>query len=335
MNIRIGRRKFTSLLGAASIAWPLAAYAQQRDKARRIGVLVGYAANADDPVARHVLEVFQGAMASAGWIEGTNIHIDYRFAAGDLARTNAAADDLVGLTPALIYALGLPAARALQHKTETIPIVFTQVADPVGFGLIASIAHPGGNLTGFITWDLSIGGKWLELLAEIAPGLSRVGVIYNPDTAPYAAGVIASVKAAAGSNVAVIDCPTRGDGSTEAAVSSLAAAPHGGLLVVPEPYTNSHQDQIIALAAQFKLPAILSFGGATRRGALMSYTYATTAMIAQPVDYIDRILKGASPSTLPVQAPTKFELSINLQTAKALGLAVPSTLLVSADEVIE
>jgi putative ABC transport system substrate-binding protein len=261
--------------------------------------------------------------------------VDYRFAAGNLAKTDASAEELVALAPDVVYALGLPAAQVLHQKTRTIPIVFTQVADPVGFGLVASIAHPGGNLTGFMAWDLSVGGKWIELLREIAPGLSRVGVIYNPDTAPYAAPLIVSAKAAAGSDLAVIDSPAQNDSEIQAAASSLGGEPHGGLLVVPEPFTNSHQDQIIALAARFGLPSILPLGGATRRGALISYTYALAAMIQQPVDYIDRILKGARPSDLPVQAPTKFELSINLKTAKALGLNVPNTLLVSADEVIE
>jgi putative ABC transport system substrate-binding protein len=336
MKVPIGRRQFISTLGGTIVSWPLAARAQQvEQRMRRIGVLVGYAPNADNPVARPILQAFQDAMLDAGWNDGKNIHVDYRFAAGDVAKTNVAAADLVSLAPDVIYALGLPAARALQQKTATIPIVFTQVADPVGFGLVSSITHPGGNLTGFISWDLSIGGKWLELLEEIAPGLSRLGVIYNPDTGPYAAGVITSAKAAANSNVTVIDYPTRDDAATEAAVTSLASEPHGGLLVVPEPYTNSHQDQIISLAARYGLPSMLPFGGATRRGALISYTYATIPMIQQPVDYINRILKGASPGSLPVQAPTKFELSINSQTAKALRLVVPNTLLVSADEVIE
>ena len=189
MFIVIGRRLFIAALGGAAVAWPIALFAQQPVQMRRIGVLVGYASGAEDPVARRVIQAFQKAMQDAGWIEGNNIHIDYRFAAGDLAKTNAAASDLVGLSPDLIYALGLPAARALQQTTRTIPICFYSVADPVGFGTNFSIANPGGNLTGFISWDLSIGGKWLELLQEIAPGLSRVGVIFNPDTGPYGFGV--------------------------------------------------------------------------------------------------------------------------------------------------
>jgi putative ABC transport system substrate-binding protein len=335
MTIHLGRRAFIAALGGTAVAWSLDARAQQAERMRKIGVLLGYASSADDPVARRVLQAFQDAMQDAGWIDGRNVRVDYRFAAGNLAKTDAAAEELVALAPDVIYALGLPAAQVLHQKTRTIPVVFTQVADPVGFGLVASIAHPGGNVTGFMAWELSIGGKWIELLREITPGLTRVGIIYNPETGPYAVPLIASAKVAGGSDVTLFDCPVHNDSELEAATSSLGGGPHGGLLIVPEPFTNSHQDQIIALAARFGLPTILPLGGATRRGALISYTYAFAAMIQQPVDYIDRILKGASPSDLPVQEPTKFELSINLKTAKALGLTVPNTLLVSADEVIE
>jgi putative ABC transport system substrate-binding protein len=303
---------------------------------RQMGVLVGYAASADDTVARPVLEAFQEAMQGAGWTDGKNIHIEYRFAAGDPVKIDTAAAELVALNPDVIYGLGgLPAAKALQKKTRAIPIVFTQTADPVGFGLVASIPHPGGNLTGFMAWDLSIGGKWLELVREIAPDLKRVGVLYNPETGPYAAALVASAKTAAGRDVDVLEFPVHDDQGIETALSSIGAEPHGALLVVPEPFTNTHQDKIIALAIQHGLPAIVSFTGATRRGALISYTYAFAAMIQQPVGYVDRILKGQSPSDLPVQTPTKYELSINLKTAKALGLTVPNGLLVSADEVIE
>jgi putative tryptophan/tyrosine transport system substrate-binding protein len=335
MAIDIGRREFIAAIGGASVAWPLAARAQQPERMRQLGVLVGYAASGDDPAARQALPPFQDAMQRAGWIDGKNIHLEYRFAAGDLAKTNAAAAELVTIAPEAIYALGLPAARALQQKTRTIPIIFTQVADPVGYGLVASIAHPGGNVTGFMAWDLSIGGKWLQFLREIAPHLRRVGIVYNPDTGPYAARLIVSAKAAAAGDVAVIECTVHDDGEIEAAVSSLGHQPDGGLLIVPEPFTNAHTNQIIAQAARFGMPNIISFGGATRRGALMSYTYASAAMLGEPVNYIDRILKGQSPSDLPVQTPTKFELSINLKAAKALGLTVPQTLLVAADEVIE
>jgi putative ABC transport system substrate-binding protein len=334
MTIRIGRRELITALGGAAV-WPFAARAQQPDRVRRVGVFVGLASNADDPIAVETLRIFHDAMQRAAWIEGKNIQLDYRFGGGDRAKIDASAAELVALAPELIYAQGLPATLAVHEKTKTIPIVFTQVADPVGFGLVESIGHPGGNVTGFIVWDLSIGGKWIQILREIAPDLRRVGVIYNPDTAPYAPSLIVSAKIAAGNDVAVIECATRNDNEIEAAASLLGREPHSGLLVVPEPFTNAHRDQIIAQANRFSLPALNPVSGATDRGALASYTYAFDEMMRQPVSYIDRILKGESPSDLPVQAPTKFNLSINLKTAKALGLTVPHNLLVLADEVIE
>jgi putative ABC transport system substrate-binding protein len=327
------RREFITLLGGAA-AWPMVARAQQPGQMRHIGVLIGNASSAEDPIAKEILQQFRSAMQEAGWIDGKNIRLDYRFG-GDVTTINASAAELVALAAEVIYATGLPAARALHQKTQTIPIVFTQVADPVGFGLVETLGHPGGNVTGFIVWDLSIGGKWIQLLRDIAPELTRVGIIYNPDTAPYAPPLIASAKAAAGSNVAVIEFPTRDDKEIEAAASSLAHEPHGGLLIVPEPFTNAHRDQIIAQAARFSLPTLNPVSGAAERGALISYTYAYDAMIRQPVAYIDRILKGAKPVDLPVQAPTKYELNINLKTAKALGLTVPPGLLVAADKLIE
>jgi putative tryptophan/tyrosine transport system substrate-binding protein len=332
------RREFITILGGAAaspLLHPLAARAQQPDRLLHIGVFVGLASSADDPIAGETLRLFREAMQSAGWIDGKNIRLDYRFGGGDPAKINASAAELVALVPELIYAQGLPATRALHQKTHAIPIVFTQVADPVGFGLVESDAHPGGNVTGFVVWDLSIGGKWIQLLREIAPQLTRVGVIYNPDTAPYAAPLIASAKGAAGSDLVVLECPTHDDSEIEAAASLLGHEPHGGLLVIPEPFTNAHRDQIIAQSARFNLPTLNPVSGAADRGALISYTYAFGAMMQQPVAYIDRILKGESPSDLPVQAPTKFELVINLKTAKALGLTIPESFLVRADKVIE
>jgi putative ABC transport system substrate-binding protein len=329
------RRDFLGFVAGSALLWPLGVSAQQPDRQRRIGVLVGYATSADAPMARQVINLFQDALRKAGWIEGGNVSVEYRFGAGDPAKINAAAADLVSLGLDAIYALGIPPARALQQKTRSIPIVFTQVADPVGFGLVDSLAHPGGNVTGFMTWDLSIGGKWVELLREIAPGVKRIGVVYNPDTGPYATGLIASARTIAGTDAAVLDLPVHDLEAIDAASASLRGEPGGGLLVVPEPFTNTHQDQIIALAVRDRLPAVLSFAGATRRGALLSFTCALAAMIEQPVSYIDRILRGESPGDLPVQAPSQFELSINLNTAKTLGLTVPVSLLGTADEVIE
>jgi putative ABC transport system substrate-binding protein len=274
-------------------------------------------------------------MQEAGWIDGRNIRLEYRFGGGDLVKINAAAAELVALAPELIYATGLPPAQALRQKTRTIPIVFSLVADPVGFGLVESLRQPGGNVTGFIVWDLSIGGKWMQLLQEIAPDLRQIGIMYNPDTAPYAPPLVASAKATAARGVAVFECWTRNDREIEAATSSLGNEPHGGLLIIPEPFTNAHRDLIIAQSARFGLPTLNPVFGAASRGALISYTYAFDIMMRQPVTYIDRILRGEPPGNLPVQAPIKYVLSINVKVAKTLGLNVPSTLLALADEVIE
>ncbi len=275
-------------------------------------------------------------MQQAGWVEGKNIHIDYRFGGtlADLAKTDASAAELVELHPELIYAQGLPATQALHQKTKTIPIVFTQVADPVGFGLADSLGHPGGNVTGFVVWDLSIGGKWMQLLRELLPDLTHVGILYNPDTTAYAPPVVAAAKAAAGS-VEVIECHTHNDSEIEAALSSLRNKPRGALMVIPEPFSSAYRDQIIAQCARLALPALNSVISAVERGALMSYTVALDELIRKPVSYIDRILKGGSPSDLPIQAPNKYELAINLKTAKALGLTIPPTLTAIAEKVIE
>jgi putative ABC transport system substrate-binding protein len=329
------RREFISLLGGAAAAWPIAARAEQAHPTRHIGVFLGLAASANDPGAGEIVRPFKAAMQEAGWIDGKNIRLDYRFGGGDITKINTAAAELVVLAPELIYATGLPPVQALRQKTRTIPIVFSLVADPVGFGLVESLRQPGGNVTGFIVWDLSIGGKWMQLLQEIAPDLRRIGIMYNPDTAPYAPPLLASAKATASRGVAVFECFTRSDSDIEAAASSLANEPHGGLLVIPEPFTNAHRDQIIAQSARFRLPTLNPVFGAANRGALISYTYAFDVMMRQPVTYIDRILRGELPQNLPVQAPIKYVLSINLKVAKALGLTVPSTLVSLADEVIE
>jgi putative tryptophan/tyrosine transport system substrate-binding protein len=315
------------VLGGAAAAWPLAAHAQP---ARHLGVFLGLAAGPDDPGAGEILEPFKAAMQEAGWIDGRNIRLNYRFGGGDIAKINAAATELVALAPEMIYATGLPPVQALRQKTRTI-----LVADPVGFGLIESLRQPGGNVTGFVVWDLSIGGKWMQLLQEIAPDLKRIGIMYNPDTAPYAPPLITSAKVTASRGVAIFECLTRSVSEIEAAASLLASERHGGLLVLPEPFTNAHRDQIIAQAARFRLPTLNPVFGAATRGALISYTYAFDAMMRQSVTYVDRILRGESPHNLPVQAPTKYVLSINLKVAKTLGLSVPSTLLALADEVIE
>jgi putative ABC transport system substrate-binding protein len=241
---------------------------------------------------------------------------------------------LVALDPDVIYAQGLPATLAVRQLTANIPIVFTQLIDPVGFGLAESLGHPGGNVTGFVVWDFTIAGKWIQLLQELLPDLTKVGLLFNPDTTPYAPGLIAAARKA-DRRIEIVLCPTHSDSETEAVLGAFAGYPNRALLVIPEPFTNGHRDHIIATCARFRLPALNSVLGARENGALMSYTFAWDELIRAPVDYIDRILKGASPRDLPIQAPRRYELIINLKTAKALNREVPLGLLVRADEVIE
>jgi len=330
------RREFIGLLGGAVAAWPLAVRAQQTQQTRRLGVLVGLAANEGAPTAQAFIKPFRESVRSAGWIEGANIQIDYRFGGSlaDLSNTRASAAELVALKPDVIYSQGLPATLAVRQLTATIPIVFTQLIDPIGFGVAESFGHPGGNVTGFVVWDFAIAGKWVQLLHELLPNLAEVGVLFNPDTAPYAPGLIAAAKEADRS-LQIVECRTHNDTETEAVLGALAREPRRALLVIPEPFTNGHRDHIIASCARLGLPAINSVLGAGDNGALISYTFVWDELIRAPVGYIDRILKGVLPRDLPIQAPRRYELIISLKTAKALNLEVPSGLLARADEVIE
>jgi ABC-type uncharacterized transport system substrate-binding protein len=330
------RRQFMALIGGAVAAWPAAGRAQQRAQMRRVGVLVGLAPSEDTPIAQAFIKPFREAMQSAGWTEGINIQIDYRFGGSlaDLSKTKASAAELAALQPDVIYSQGLPATLAVRELTGTTPIVFTQLIDPVGFGLAESIGHPGGNVTGFVVWDFAIAGKWVQLLRELVADLAEVGVLFNPDTAPYAAGLISAAKEADRS-VKIVECRTRNDMETDAVISAFAQQPRRALLVIPEPFTNGHRDHIIASCARFGLPAVNSVLGAADNGALMSYTFVWNELIRAPVGYIDRILKGMSPRDLPIQAPRRYELVINIKTAKVLQLEVPPRLLALADEVIE
>jgi len=329
------RRDFITGITGLTAVRPLSAFAQQRSGVRRIGVFLGLATGPEDPGAAEILRPLRTSMQDAGWTESNNVGFDIRFGGGDLAKINMAANELVALAPDLIYATGLPPVQALRRRTNTIPIVFSLVADPVGFGLIESLSRPGGNVTGFVVWDLSIGGKWMQLLQEIAPNVRRIGIMYNPETAPYAPPLIASARASAKGGVEIVDCHIHNDREIEAAAEWLGKPHDGGLLVIPEPFTNANRDKIIAQSERFGVPALNPVFGAASRGALISYTYAFDVMMRQPASYIDRILRGEAPQNLPVQAPTKYVLSINLKVAKALGLSVPSTLLSLADQVIE
>jgi putative ABC transport system substrate-binding protein len=330
------RREFLVGIASAVALPPLAAASEQTQQTRRLGVLVGLAPSEDAPIAQAFIRPFRESMRWAGWTEGSKIQIEYRFGGplADLSRTKASAAELVALNPDVIYTQGLPATLAVRELTATIPIVFTQLIDPVGFGLAESLGHPGGNVTGFVVWDFAIAGKWIQLLHELVPDLAAIGLLFNPDTTPYASGLISAAKQA-DRGVKIMECPTHGDSETEAILSAFARHPHRALLVIPEPFTNGHRDDIIATCARLALPALNSVLGAGENGALMSYTFVWDELIRAPVDYIDRILKGALPSDLPIQAPRRYELVINLKTARALNREVPLGLLVRADEVIE
>jgi putative tryptophan/tyrosine transport system substrate-binding protein len=326
----LGRREFVTALGGAA-AWPLAGQAQQPERIRRLGVLIGYREN--DPFAQAVVTAFAQALGRFGWIEGKNIRIDYRFAAGDPTLFKTYAAELVGLAPDAILASPGSAAVALREHTRTIPIVFVLMPDPVGQGLVQSLARPGGNITGFSSYDAAIIGKWLQLLKEVAPSVTRVAVMFNPDTA-FAPSFVHEIEAAASFGVTVTLAPVHDDAAIEEAIAGQAREPGGGLMCLPDSFTLTHRAGIIAAAARHGLP-LISWTEFVRAGGLMSYWYDAVELHAQAASYIDRILKGASPTDLPVQYPTKYSLIINLKTAKALGLTVPPRVLDLADEVIE
>jgi putative ABC transport system substrate-binding protein len=328
----VKRRDFITALGAVT-ALPLATRAQQGERMRRIGWLVGFAEQ--DPEAQSRTTVMVRALGDLGWIVGRNLHIDYRYMIGDSQRFDVQAADLVTLAPDLLLANSTPATRALQQATNTIPIVFAQVLDPVASGLVTNLARPSGNVTGFTNFEVSMGSKWLELLKEVAVRITRVALIFNRHSMLYA-GMLRSVEAGAAS--LAIDIATRGVGDAnelEAAILAAAAAPGTALIVFPDIFTGAHHEQIIALAERYRLPAIYAYRFFAAGGGLMSYGINTPDVFRQMAGYVDRILRGAKPSDLPVQAPNKFELVINLKTAKALGLEITPKLLALADEVIE
>jgi putative tryptophan/tyrosine transport system substrate-binding protein len=329
------RREFISLIGGAAASWPLAARAQQSSRMRRIGVLMPFAENDPDAVAQ--LAGFVQGLAQLGWIDGRNVRMDLRWAAGGVDRTRMLAKELVDLQPDVILAHSTPATAALQRETRTIPIVFAVVSDPVGVGFVAGLPHPGGNLTGFIHMEASMGGKWLELLTEIAPGVKRATVMFNPNTAPYAKSYyLPSFEAAAQSfKVAPIVAPVHSEAEIETAITSLGREPAGGLVVLPDSFLAVHRTAIIFLAARNNVPAAYADEVFARDGGLFSYGPDLADIFRRAAPYVDRILKGEKPADLPVQAPTKYVLAINLKAAKALGLDVPLLLQQRADEVIE
>ena len=330
------RRQFIGLVGIATVARPIVARAQQASRMRRIGLLTTFSDS--DALAEGWLTAFRKGLDELGWRDGHNVQIDYRRAAGDAERLAAFAKDLVTLQPDVVFAVTTPAVASLLRETHTLPIVFAQVSDPVGSGFAASLARPGGNVTGFtnINIEASIGGKWLELVTQIAPAVRRVIMIYNPPTAPFANYYLRPFEAA-GTAQGVQARPAAVDSDTEIenTLDSLAREPGGGFVVLPDTFTGIHRDQIVSLAAHYRLPAVYPFRWFAEIGGLLSYGIDSDDMFRRAASYVDRILKGEKPAELPVQAPTKFEMVINLKTAKALGIGVPPMLLATADEVIE
>jgi putative tryptophan/tyrosine transport system substrate-binding protein len=326
------RREFIAGLGSA-VAWPLAARGQQSDRVRRIAFLHALAEN--DPAARARVAVLRQALTQLGWTE-RNVQIEHRFAAGDFAKIDAYAVELVGSTPDVIIANSTPALAALKQATSTIPIVFSVVNDPAGQGFVASLARPGGNITGFSYVDFPLLGKWLELLKEIAPSVKRITLMFNPQTAPYYPVFLRDFGAAAATLGGELSAtPVRDEAEVETAMSRFAREAGGGLIAATDLFLNARRALIIALAEQHRLPVIYGFQYAVREAGLISYSPDALDIVRRSASYVDRVLRGERPGELPVQAPIKFELVINLKTAKVLDLTVPPTLLALADEVIE
>jgi putative ABC transport system substrate-binding protein len=329
------RRKFISLAGCAAAAWPLAARGQQAaGKVPRIGVLSGLAV--DDPEAQARIAAFRQGMQELGWSEGRNLQIDYRWAGPDAGRIKVFAAELIATSPSVVVAFTSPSVAALREVTRTVPVVFVGIGDPVGQGFVASLARPGGNITGFTGFEFSLGEKWPGFLKELAPGVSRAAFLFNPEQGPYYSFWFKSVEAAASAlGIQVTAAPIRTAADVEAAISAIAALPNGGLVVEPDAYTSANRGLIIGLAARYRLPAIYAHPRDTAEGGLVSYGPNVDNLFRRSASYIDRILKGEEPADLPVQQPLKYQLVINLKTAKMLNLTVPNTLLISADEVIE
>ncbi len=329
----LDRRDFITLLGGAA-AWPLAAGAQPANRLRRIGVLMNVVEN-DPGGVMEIADLRQG-LTELGWVEERNIHLDFRWPGGDIERAQALATELVALKPDVLLSRSTPTTAALKRESASIPIVFVNVTEPVEQGFVQSLARPGGNITGFSNFEGMIGGKWLQLLKEVDARIARVAVIFNPQTAPFAGLFLRSVEAAAPALAVEVEAmPVQNDADIEAAMTAFARRPGGGLVAIPDSFTGEHRDVVIARAASNQLPALYANLVSTPDGGLMAYAVDTRDLMRRAATYVDRILKGDKPSELPVQQPAKFELSINLKTAKALGLTVPQSLLTVADEVIE
>jgi len=329
----IRRREFIAGLGGAAAAWPLAARARQGNRVRRIGWLAS--SDENDPVAKTSVAAFTQALAELGWIDGRNMRMDLRWYGGDIRRMRALAQELIGLQPDIILTSTAAAAAVFQRETRTIPIVLVGVTDPVATGLVPRLNQPGGNMTGFAIFEASLAGKWLELLSEIAPGLKRAAIMFNPDTAVASTYMPSFETAARSLKVALIPAPVHSDAEIETAIVALGREPGAGLVVMPNVFMNVHRASLISAAAQANVPAVYYLSFFARDGGLLSYGVDLVDMWRRSASYVDRILRGEKPGDLPVQFPVKYEMVVNRKTAKALGLAIPPSILLRADEVIE
>jgi putative ABC transport system substrate-binding protein len=329
------RREFITLLGGAAATWPLTVHAQQPERARRLGVLMPY--NADDAQGRELVSALQQGLLDLGWAEGRNIDINYRWIGEDISRRSVYAADLVAASPNVLFACYLAQLAPLAQRTRTIPIIFVGVSDPVGSGYVESFARPGGNITGFTLYEASMAGKWLEALKTIAPAIRRVAFMINPETAVLRGTFYLSAFETAATALAIepITSNVQNAANIEAVISALGQRPDGGLIVAPETFSELHRELLVTLVARHRVPTIFGTRQFAMSGGLVAYGPNRTDTFRRSASYVDRILKGEKPGDLPVQAPTKYELVINLGTAKALGLTVPPGLLVGADEVIE
>ena len=329
------RREFMTLVGSTAACWPLIAFAQQRERVRRIGLLSAGGLDADDLDVRSRIGAFEDGLKQLGWINGQNVRIDIRAGAGDVDRIRSYADELVALAPDVILATGAAGVPPLLKATRTVPIVFNNVVDPVGAGFVDSLARPGNNVTGFVSFEYGLSVKWLELLKEVAPQVTRVAVIRDPNISA-GTGQFGAIQAAASSlGLELIAVNPREASEIERAIAAFARTPNGGLITTSSALVVIHRDLIIGLAVKHKLPAVYHRRVFPASGGLISYGPDVIDLSRRAAGYVDRILKGEKPADMPVQAPTKYELVINLRTAKAIGLTVPPSLLARADEVIE
>jgi putative ABC transport system substrate-binding protein len=326
------RREFIGIAGGA-VAWPLAAHAQQSERPRQIGMLIPF--NDNEPEVKARLSAFKQRLHELGWIESRSIRFDYRFTGQDAGRIRTGAEELIALAPDVIVVWGNPAVAILQKATQTIPIVFAGASDPLESGFVTNLGRPGGNITGFQNFESAVAGKWLDLLKEIAPGVQRVALVHSPDVSAQFGFIHAAQAASTSLGMTVTAAGVRSNADIEQALTAFAKEPNGGLIVAPFPFIATSQDRLIALASDLRLPAIYPFRYFAANGGLASYGFDTIDPHRQAASYVDRILKGEKPGDLPIQAPTKYELVINLKTAKAIGLTISRELQLRADELIE